>query len=263
VRTGRRRRVKELVGRLRERRDVEELVERVRARRRAGRARREVRRHQPRSPAARRMRRRKAALALSVGAIGLNAAAMDFTPAPVVAPYSDRDPGVRRPALRLHVSEEMKEALIEEEDARYTVYRDPVGLPTVGVGHLVTPADGLAVGDRIDEDRVLDLFAGDLRKAEAIVVRLLGATPVNQHEFDALVDLAYNVGEGTLSAEESPRLNAAIAARDYQAIAAELDYRYAHGERLEGLALRSERRSNIFLDARYDNPRAVGATAAS
>ena len=261
MRTGRRRRVKELVGRLRERRHVEELVGRVRERRERGRVRRAIRRRTPRTPAARRMRRRKAALALSVGAMGLNAAAMEATPAPVVAPYSDLDPGVRRPAVRLHVSDAMKEAMIEEEGARYTVYRDPAGFPTVGVGHLVTPADNLQVGDRVDRDRVLDLLEADLKTAEVAVVRLLGATLVNQHEFDALVDLAFNVGEGTLSPAESPRLNAAIEARDYQGIADELDYRYARGEPLKGLALRSERRSNIFLNADYADPRATPAAA--
>lgn len=201
------------------------------------------------------MRKRKAALALSAGAVGLTSAVTQYAPDPAQAAPVAIDPDVRRPAVLLHASDALKEAMIEEEGARFTVYKDPAGFPTVGIGHLVTPADGLSVGQRVSEDRVLDLFEQDLRIAEAAVVRLLGYTPVNQNEFDALVDLMFNVGEGNLSAQKSPRLNAAIAARDYQGIADQLDYHHAGGGFLEGLALRSERRSNIFLEASYENPR--------
>ena len=43
-----------------------------------------------------------------------------------------------------------KQALIEEEGVRYTVYRDVAGYPTVGVGHLILPEDDLQVGDRVE-----------------------------------------------------------------------------------------------------------------
>ena len=37
------------------------------------------------------------------------------------------------------------------------------GHPTVGVGHLVTPKDGLRVGDRVSHERVLDFLDRDRR----------------------------------------------------------------------------------------------------
>ncbi|NNC52567.1 MAG: lysozyme, partial [Erythrobacter sp.] len=180
----------------------------------------------------------------------------------VTQPLAETE-NVRKPAVILKASDEFKQALIEEEGVRYTVYRDVAGYPTVGVGHLVRPADNLRVGDRVSEQRVLDLLEEDLKIAERGVRVLVGDLPLYQHEFDALLDLVYNVGLGNVSERESPRLNAAIAAHDYEAIAAELDYTHAAGKVARGLEYRSERRAQIFMDASYDDPRETGATRAT
>ncbi|QFT78229.1 Lysozyme RrrD [Erythrobacter sp. THAF29] len=145
--------------------------------------------------------------------------------------------------------------MIEEEGVRYEVYRDVAGYPTVGVGHLVLPQDNLRVGDRISHQRAVSLLERDLAKAEKIARRLLGDLPVNQHEFDALVDLAFNVGEGNLSRKRSPRLNRAIASADYNAIADELSYTTAAGRVANGLINRSRRRTQIFAKNDYSDPR--------
>jgi lysozyme len=210
----------------------------------------------------RHMNQRKAALAFSAGVMGLSGAAMG---SPTTAPVSIAGsvqlakPLVRLPASHLHASDSFKQALVQEEGVRDTVYRDVGGFPTVGVGHLVEPGDGLKVGDRVNYDRILDFLDGDLREAEAAVVRLVGDLPLFQHEFDALVDLVYNVGEGNVSPRKSPRLNTAIAAHDYEAIAAELDYRFCAGQMARGLAYRSERRARIFSQASYDDTRPAAA----
>ena len=203
-----------------------------------------------------RMRKRKAALALSAGIMGISTAAMNTgspPPAKRVTYTAKIDP--RLPAPLLNVSDEMKKAMIEEEGVRYTVYRDVAGYPTVGVGHLVKPADGLGVGDKVTKDQVLDFLEQDLKIAEAAVVRLVGDLALFQHEFDALVDLVYNVGEGNVSPVKSPRLNEAIASGDYFAMAEELGYHHAAGNIAKGLVHRSERRTNIFSLADYENTR--------
>ena len=210
--------------------------------------------------------RKRASLMMGAGAMSLAA----FTGPPiqrpktkptvaVTEPLAENDT-VRKPAVILKASDEFKQALIEEEGVRYTVYRDVAGYPTVGVGHLVRPADNLRVGDRVSEQRVLDFLEEDLKTAERGVRILVGDLPLYQHEFDALLDLVYNVGLGNVSERESPRLNAAIADRDYEAIAAELDYTHAAGKVARGLEYRSERRAQIFMDASYDDPRETGAT---
>lgn len=207
--------------------------------------------------------RKRASLMMGAGAMGLaaftgppvNRAKSDEN-VPVSMPLSSLD-DVRKPASLMKASDEFKQALIEEEGVRYTVYRDVAGYPTVGVGHLIRPADNLRVGDRISDEQVLDFLEEDLRVAERGVRILVRDLPLHQHEFDALLDLVYNVGLGNVSERESPRLNAAIQAGDYEGIASELDYTHAAGRVARGLEYRSERRAKIFMDAAYEDPREI------
>ena len=209
----------------------------------------------------RRMHKRKAALALSAGVMGLSTAATGpmFIEEPIAAMQVDQ-PLVRLPARELRASEEFKEALVQEEGVRDRVYRDVAGFLTVGCGHLVTPGDGLRLGDRIGYDRILDFLDDDLAEAQDAVSRVIGELPLFQHEYDALVDLVYNVGPGALSVRKSPRLMEAIAAHDYEAMARELEYKYAGGQLARGLAFRSERRTRMFMNAAYGDPREAAPT---
>ncbi len=210
--------------------------------------------------------RKRASLLMGVGAMSLAA----FTGPPTQKTNSRKnDPiqlslstseGERKPASLLKASDEFKQALIEEEGVRYTVYRDVAGYPTVGIGHLIRPADNLRVGDRISDRQALDFLEKDLAVAERGVRILVGDLPLHQHEFDALLDLVYNVGLGNVSQSESPRLNAAIQSRDYDAISDELDYTHAGGRVARGLEFRSERRAQMFMDASYDDPRETGSS---
>ena len=211
--------------------------------------------------------RRRATMMLTAGAVGLAA----FTgpqvsgtkqKAPVAVTSFEADGvEVRKPAALLKASDDFKQALIQEEGVRYTVYRDVAGYPTVGVGHLVEPEDNLRVGDTISEDRAMAFLTADLAEAERGVRQLVGALPLYQHEFDALVDLVYNVGIGNVSPEQSPRLNAAIDAGDYDEVASQLDYTHAGGAVARGLQFRSERRAAIFAEAEYEDPRETGTAS--
>ncbi|XUU59903.1 lysozyme [Erythrobacter sp. HA6-11] len=239
---------KRLIKRLRERRSVRNAV-----------------REQHSEAARTRRLKRKTAMALTASVATFSSSALAGFPAvqpagqPVVRmalPSLEQAPEEQRlPAEHLKTSEDLKEALIEEEGVRLTVYRDVAGYPTVGVGHLVKPSDNLTVGQTISEDRVLALLDQDLAVAERAVRRLVGDLPLYQHEFDALVDLVFNVGEGNVSEHESPKLNAAINARDYGEIAQQLEYHSVGGAIARGLQYRSERRTQMFMDAVYENPR--------
>ena len=55
--------------------------------------------------------------------------------------------------------------LIRREGKRLKVYRDSLGKPTVGVGHLVRKQDRLKVGDRISEAQARAFLEHDARKA--------------------------------------------------------------------------------------------------
>jgi GH24 family phage-related lysozyme (muramidase) len=115
------------------------------------------------------------------------------------------------------------------------------------------------VGDVITYDHAIDLLEQDLAASEAIVGALVGDLPLFQHEFDALIDLVYNVGEGTVSRANSPALHRAIENADYARIAEELIYQKAGGTFAAGLAYRSERRRSIFLEGLYEDPRPQNA----
>lgn len=202
---------------------------------------------------------------MSAAVMTLSPAAIDYDP--VMAQLSGqpvRDPNfVRVSAAEISVSDAMKETLVEEEGVHLTVYQDVAGYPTVGAGHLVTPADGLRVGDRISYERAIKFLESDLAHAERAVRRLVGSLPLYQHEFDALVDLVYNVGEGNVSRENSPRLNTAIATGDHVGIAEQLAYEYAGGAVAKGLVYRSDRRQKIFMQADYSDPRPASISVSS
>lgn len=86
--------------------------------------------------------------------------------------------------------------LIKEfEGCKLTVYLDPIGIPTVGVGHTkgITKA---MVGKKISQALADKYLSEDLVTAENAV----NAIPqtFNQNQFDALVSFTFNCGSGNL-----------------------------------------------------------------
>ena len=62
---------------------------------------------------------------------------------------------------------EMTEEIKADEGVVNEVYLDHLGLPTVGIGHLIReddPEHGLEVGTKIDEERVNELFETDIKE---------------------------------------------------------------------------------------------------
>jgi len=73
------------------------------------------------------------------------------------------------------------------------VYKDNKGYPTVGLGHLVTAADSLGVGDTISLKRAQELLIISLSEIETRFNRDIWL-PLYQFEYDALVSVAFNCG---------------------------------------------------------------------
>ena len=61
--------------------------------------------------------------------------------------------------------DKLREEIAEDEGCKYEIYLDHLGLPTCGIGHLITEKDsehGLEVGTKVDEERVNELFDQDV-----------------------------------------------------------------------------------------------------
>lgn len=93
----------------------------------------------------------------------------------------------------MRVSAELIEALKQFEGCRLTSYQDSANIWTVGFGH----TKGVKQGQTISYEQAISLLRGDLLTFE----RAVGAIypKATQHQFDALVSLAYNAGIGAVS----------------------------------------------------------------
>lgn len=86
-----------------------------------------------------------------------------------------------------------------------TPYNDGYGNRTIGYGHVIRPGERF---DRLTEGQALQILAQDAAIAEDAVNRLV-AVPLTQSQFDALVSLVFNWGEGNFAASSHlRRLNA-------------------------------------------------------
>jgi len=86
-------------------------------------------------------------------------------------------------------------AITQHETLREKIYSDQAGKQTIGYGHLLRPGEDKQFANGIDEQTAQALLAKDVATAEAAVKRLV-KTPLSQREYDALVSLTYNIGQG-------------------------------------------------------------------
>jgi lysozyme len=78
------------------------------------------------------------------------------------------------------------------EGYREHAYDDGVGVQTIGFG----TTEGVKAGDRITPERALGWLYRDASVITAQISNCIGDVPVYQHEGDAFVSLAYNIGAG-------------------------------------------------------------------
>lgn len=119
------------------------------------------------------------------------------------------------------------------EGYRGEAYKDVVGVPTIGYGE----TKGVKMGDKTTPDRALvQLLSSANKHADAI--RQCIHVPLYQHEFDAFVSLAYNIGTGAFCGSTLvKKLNAG----DYSGACSEIKrWNRAGGKVLNGLVKRRE-----------------------
>ena len=148
----------------------------------------------------------------------------------------------------MNLSDNGFKKLIEWEGFKSHVYKDSAGLPTIGVGHLLTQ-DELRSGklsirgvdtryaNGLSNVQIEDLFKQDLASREQLV-RTLVQVPVNQNQFDVLVSLAFNIGR--VAFQKSTLLKRLNSGR-YEEVPAQLRrWVYSGGELVNGLVNRRE-----------------------
>ena len=129
-------------------------------------------------------------------------------------------------------------ALLAREGSRSKMYYDTAGLPTIGVGHLLTRSemtsgkiwiDGEAIRwrDGLSNDQITRLFDRDNDLAEAAVSDLV-KVELADHQFDTLVSFVFNVG---INAFRKSTLLRQLNAGDYDAVKTQLGrWIYAAGK---------------------------------
>lgn len=100
----------------------------------------------------------------------------------------------------MRVSESGKEFIRLHEGEVLKVYLDQAGLPTFGIGHLLTDEEKAKypVGAVITKEVSRRYFEKDLDK-HSQAIRDLVRVPLNQNQFDAVSSLIFNIGVGKVN----------------------------------------------------------------
>lgn len=132
------------------------------------------------------------------------------------------------------------------EGFRSKPYLCPAGIPTIGYGS-TRYANGFAVS--LKDAPITEQVAGDIMRAtlttyEDAVYRYV-TVPLNQNQFDALVDFAYNAGAQNLRTSTLlKKLNAGDAAGASNEFGKWVN---GGGKKLSGLVARREAERQLFL----------------
>jgi lysozyme len=130
-------------------------------------------------------------------ALAACATAPETPSAPPAAPSAPSAPAaptgrVGPPYAGLRTNDAIVDLIKAEEGLRLEAYQGPSGAWLIGYGHA---GDDVRSGQRIDASEADKLLRADLGKVEDAIKGMLTA-PVNEDEFSAMVDLAYNIGTG-------------------------------------------------------------------
>ena len=91
------------------------------------------------------------------------------------------------------IAESTLSFITKEEGYRNKAYKDSKGLDTIGVGHLIRPAEQHLLTATLSDQEVKDLLKSDLKWCSDTVESAV-KVPLAQAQFDALYSLCFNIG---------------------------------------------------------------------
>jgi GH24 family phage-related lysozyme (muramidase) len=120
-------------------------------------------------------------------------------------------------------------------------YRCSANRMTIGYGHVIRSGEDITV---LTEQQASDLLAKDLERFEADVLGAIDV-PLEQHQFDALVSLAFNIGGSAFKGSTLARI---LNEREYKSAAEQvLRWDKVNGKPLAGLTRRRKAERAMFL----------------
>lgn len=140
-------------------------------------------------------------------------------------------------------SEKGRKMIESFEGCRTTAYQDQRNIWTIGYGH----TEGVKEGDTCTAEQADQWMSEDLETAEGTVGRFVKA-PLNQNQFDALVSLCYNIGQGNFADSTVVKMLNLQTPPNYEgAAAAILMWNKTGGAVNPGLVNRREAERTLFL----------------
>ena len=120
--------------------------------------------------------------------------------------------------------DKLREEIAEDEGCKYEIYLDHLGLPTCGIGHLITEADeehGKPVGTVVEQDRVQNLFALDMAVTiDECKVLYPDFEDLPEEVQHIVANMCFNMGRPRLS--KFKMMQAAVNARDWNEAAEQM-----------------------------------------
>ena len=120
--------------------------------------------------------------------------------------------------------EQLRRELEVDEGVKYEIYKDHLGYPTFGIGHLVIDSDpeyGQEIGTPVSEDRVIEAFDNDVQIVLSDCERLYNDFNVLPEEVQLIIaNMMFNMGRPRLSKFKG--MKAGVDAQDWNKAADEM-----------------------------------------
>jgi lysozyme len=157
--------------------------------------------------------------------------------------------------MKMQMSENGKQLLAQWEGIELKVYKDSAGLPTIGVGHLLTRDEltsgkivicgqPIKYGNGLTHQHCIDLLDQDLAAFEDTLNQCV-KIELRQNQFDALVAFTFNVGA---NAFKGSTLLKVLNQGRFSEVPEQLRrWCFAGGQKVQGLANRREKEIQLWV----------------